>query len=126
MGIVFRQKGNFSKVTGFLERAKELFKRGTLDEYGQLGVEALAAYTPIRSGLTASSWRYEISQSKDMATLSFHNDNINDGVNIAILVSEGHGTGTGGWVQGTDFIPTALEPLFEIIANAVWAEVTRG
>lgn len=126
MGIVFKQKGDFSRVTKFLERAKELFHKGTLDQYGALGVEALVAYTPKRSGETASAWRYEIEQSKDMAVLSFHNDHVNDGVNIAIIVSEGHGTGTGGWVQGTNYIPEALEPLFEMIANAVWAEVTQG
>lgn len=126
MGIVIKQKGDFSKVTKFLERAKELFHKGTLDEYGALGVEALTAYTPIRSGLTAASWRYSIEQSKGLAVLSFHNDNVNDGVNISIIVSEGHGTGTGGWVQGTNFIPDALDPLFEMIANAVWAEVTRN
>lgn len=125
MGIVFRQKGDFSKVTGFLERCKELFKKGTLDEYGALGVDALKAFTPVRSGLTADSWYYKIEQGKDYATLSFHNDNTNDGVNIAIIVSEGHGTGTGGWVEGTDFIPSAITPLFEMISEALWAEVTR-
>lgn len=125
MGIVITQKGDFSKVTKFLERAKELFHKGTLDEYGNLGVDALVAYTPVRTGMTADSWYYTIEQGKGQAILSFHNSNINDGVNIAIIISEGHGTGTGGWVQGTEFIPEALDPLFEMIANAIWAKVTK-
>lgn len=123
--ISFRQKGDFSKLTRYLERAKETVRLGDLDKYGREGVAALASATPVDTGLTASSWFYRIEQKKGSATISFHNSNIQNGVPIAIILQYGHGTGTGGWVEGRDYINPAIQPIFDRIANAAWKEVTR-
>lgn len=123
--ISFRQKGDFSKLTRFLERAKEAVKVGDLDKYGQEGVVALASATPVDSGLTANSWYYEIENKKGSVTISFHNSNIQNGVPIAIILQYGHGTGTGGWVQGRDYINPAIQPIFDKIAENAWREVTK-
>lgn len=124
--ISFRQKGDFSKLTKFLERAKESVKLGDLDKYGRAGVEALASATPVASGLTASSWYYEIENKNGSATITFLNKNIQNGVPIAIILQYGHGTGTGGWVQGRDYINPAIQPIFDKIADDVWKEVTKS
>ena len=84
--ITFRQKGDFSKLTTYLQRAKEVVRIGDLDRYGREGVQALSSATPRDTGLTAQSWRYEINRSKDSVSLSFHNDNIQNGVPIAIIL----------------------------------------
>ena len=123
--ITFRQKGDFSKLTRYLERVKEVIRRGDLDKYGRAGVAALASATPIDTGLTASSWYYEIKHSNGSAVISFHNSNIQNGVPIAIILQYGHGTGTGGWVEGRDYINPAIQPIFDAIANDAWREVTR-
>lgn len=123
--ITFRQKGDFSKLTRYLERVKEVIHRGDLDKYGRAGVAALASATPIDTGLTASSWYYEIEHSNGSAVISFHNSNIQNGVPIAIILQYGHGTGTGGWVEGRDYINPAIRPIFDAIANDAWREVTR-
>lgn len=123
--ITFRQKGDFSKLTRFLEKAKETVGRGDLDRYGREGVAALASATPIDSGLTASSWYYEIENRNGSVTISFHNSNIQNGVPIAIILQYGHGTGTGGWVAGRDYINPAIRPIFDQIANDAWKEVTK-
>ena len=123
--ISFRQQGDFSKLTRFLERAKETVKMGDLDRYGREGVAALESATPIDSGKTASSWYYEIEYKNGSATISFHNSNINQGVPIAIILQYGHGTGTGGWVQGRDYINPAIRPIFDKIAESAWREVTK-
>ena len=123
--IKFRHKGNFSKVTSFLERAKEAVRLGILDKYGREGVAALASATPVDSGLTASSWYYEIEQKNGSATISFHNSHIQKGVPIAIILQYGHGTGTGGWVEGRDYINPAIQPIFDKIVNEAWREVTK-
>lgn len=123
--ITFRQKGDFSKLTKFLERAKEAVHLGDLDKYGQAGVAALSSATPVDSGRTASSWRYEIEHTKGSVTISFHNSNIQNGVPIAIILQYGHATRTGGWVQGRDYINPAIHPIFDQIANHAWKEVTR-
>ena len=123
--ITFRQKGDFSKLTRYLERVKEVIRRGDLDKYGRAGVSALASATPIDTGLTASSWYYKIEHSNGSAVISFHNSNIQNGVPIAIILQYGHGTGTGGWVEGRDYINPAIRPIFDAIANDAWREVTR-
>ena len=123
--ITLKQKGNFSKLNRYLERVKEVAKIGILDKYGQAGVEALSSATPTDTGLTASSWYYKIERTKTSATIQFLNSNINDGVPIAVILQYGHGTGTGGWVEGRDYINPAIQPIFDKIANDAWKEVTK-
>ena len=123
--ITFRQKGDFSKLTRFLEKARNAVRIGILDKYGREGVAALASATPVESGKTASSWYYEIEHKNGSATINFLNSNINDGVPIAIILQYGHGTGTGGWVEGRDYINPAIQPIFDKLANEAWREVTE-
>lgn len=123
--ISFRQKGDFSKLTRYFERLKEAVKIGNLDKYGREGVAALASATPVDSGLTANSWYYEIKNEKGSVTISFFNSNIQNGVPIAVILQYGHGTGTGGWVQGRDYINPAIRPIFDKIAENAWKEVTK-
>lgn len=124
--ISFKQKGDFSKLTGFLERIKESVKIGDLDKFGRAGVEALSSATPVNTGKTANSWYYEIENKNGVATISFNNSNIQNGVPIAIILQYGHGTGTGGWVEGRDYINPAIRPIFDEIAENAWREVTKS
>lgn len=123
--IGFRQKGDFSKLTSYLERVREAAKIGILDQYGREGVAALKSATPVDSGKTADSWYYEITRTSSSVSIVFNNSNINDGVPIAIILQMGHGTGTGGWVQGRDYINPAIQPVFDKIANDAWKEVSK-
>ena len=123
--ISFRQKGDFSKLTKFLERAKETVHLGDLNKYGRQGVAALASATPIDSGETASSWYYEIESNKESATITFYNSNVQNGVPIAIILQYGHGTRNGGWVEGRDYINPAIQPIFDQIVDDAWREVNK-
>ena len=123
--ISFRQKGDFSKLTRFLERAKEAVHLGDLDKYGREGVAALASATPVDSGLTANSWYYEIINKNGSVMITFNNSNIQNGVPIAVILQYGHGTNNGGWVEGRDYINPAIQPIFDKIANDAWREVTK-
>lgn len=123
--IKFRQKGDFSKLTHYLEKVKEIVKLGDLDKYGREGVAALASATPVDTGLTASSWRYEIQHGNDSVSIAFYNDNVQNGVPIAIILQYGHGTRNGGYVQGRDYINPAIKPIFDKITEDAWKEVTR-
>ena len=123
--ITFRQKGDFSKTSRYFERLKEAAKLGMLDKYGREGVAALASATPTETGLTASSWTYEIERKGNSVSIVYKNSNINKGVPIAVILQYGHGTGTGGWVQGRDYINPAIQPVFDKIANEAWREVTK-
>lgn len=123
--IEFRQQGDFSKLTRFLEKAKQAVRLGDLDRYGREGVAALASATPVDTGLTANSWYYEITNGNGYASITFNNSNIQNGVPIAIILQYGHGTRNGGYVQGRDYINPAIRPVFEKIAKEAWEEVTK-
>jgi hypothetical protein len=123
--ISFKQKGDFSKLSRFFERAKEVVHMGNLDKYGRAGVAALSAATPKDSGETASSWEYEIKRTKTTVSIVFNNTNIQNGVPIAIILQYGHATNNGGYVEGVDYINPAIKPIFERIANDAWKEVTQ-
>lgn len=124
--ITFRQKGDFSKLTKFLERAKESVYLGDLDKYGREGVAALSSATPVDTGLTANSWHYKIEQRSGSVSIVFYNSNIQNGVPIAIILQYGHGTRNGGWVQGRDYINPAIQPVFDKITEDAWREVTKA
>lgn len=123
--VRFKQSGDFRKLDKYLEQVKEKVKIGDLDKFGRMGVEALSAATPVDSGLTASSWYYEIERQNGGVKLIFKNSNVNEGVPIAIVLQYGHGTGTGGWVQGRDYINPAIQPIFDQITEQACREVTR-
>lgn len=123
--ISFRQKGDFSKTARYLERLKKSVRAEILEKYGREGVNALSSATPVDSGLTAASWYYKIEDTKDSISIQFLNSNQNNGVPIAIILQYGHGTGTGGWVQGRDYINPALQPIFDKLSEEVWKEVSN-
>lgn len=117
--------GDLSKTIKFLNRLQNNEYLNILSKYGERGVQALSAATPVDTGKTASSWYYEIQSDRNGATISWGNRNVNNGVIIALLLQYGHGTGTGGYVQGTDYINPAIKPIFEEMANECWKEVTK-
>lgn len=122
--IVLKNKGDFSKTTNFLKRITKLDYKSILSKYGKMGVDALAKATPIDTGLTASSWSYEIVEDDGGATIYWKNSNVVKGVSIAVILQYGHGTGTGGYVEGIDYINPPLRSIFEGIADDAWKEVT--
>ncbi len=122
--IGVRQKGNFNKTEKFLKKSFGRNYKSILEKYGQKGVESLSANTPVKTGLTASSWSYEIIQNQNSISVVWNNSNIQKGINIAIILQYGHGTKNGGYVSGRDYINPALRPFFDKMAEAAWKEVT--
>lgn len=123
--ITFRHKGNFANTNRYFNKLKNLTYKNKLEAYGKAGVAALASATPIESGETAAAWFYEIEEANNRTVIRFCNSHINKGVPIAIILQYGHGTGTGGWVEGRDYINPAIQPIFDQLANDAWGEVTR-
>ena len=122
--LTYKTKGSFENTNKFFKKMsqKNIFK--SLDKYGEEGVAALTASTPVDTGKTASSWRYEIRKTNSSISIVWKNSNIVDGVPIAVVLQYGHGTATGGYVQGVDYINPALQPIFERISKEIWKEVT--
>lgn len=121
-----RTRHEGSDTNNFLEAIKQVHIESILSKYGQIGVTVLSAATPKDSGKTATSWGYEIERDSNGYSIYWTNDNYNKGVNIAVILQYGHGTGTGGYVAGRDYINPAIAPVFEQIANDAWNEVTNA
>lgn len=123
--IGVKTSGSFDNTLKFLRRASKEDSIGNLDSYGDRGVRALQAATPKESGETARSWAYRVSRERGRVRIEWYNTHEEDGSNIAVLLQYGHGTGTGGWVEGRDYINPAMRPVFDKIASDIWKEVTR-
>ena len=119
-------KGSFKNTEKFLQSMSKGDMFRSLDKYGQEGVAALSAATPVESGATAAAWSYEVTKGRGQYSISWTNGHIVGGVPVVILLQYGHGTGTGGYVQGRDFINPALKPIFDRIASDVWKAVTSA
>lgn len=124
--ITFEYSGDFKNTERFLKRMSKFDFASILKGAAQKGVAALAAATPVDSGLTASSWGYEINRSSGSFSITWTNTNSVDGRPIAIMLQYGHGTGTGGYVRGRDYINPAMRPIFDQILNDLWTEVTTA
>lgn len=126
MGIVIRHRGSFQNTDRLFKKLSRFEISGVLNKYGAMGVDALSSATPVRTGQTASSWSYEVSRTGGGYKISWSNSHVNQGVNIALILQLGHGTGTGGYVTGRDYINPAIQPLFDAMAEEAWKEVTGG
>jgi len=124
--ITFESSGSFVNVDRFLERMAKEEILSALNQYAELGVSALASATPSKSGATANAWSCEVTSKRNNYTITWSNSNVNDGVNVAVILQYGHGTGTGGYVQGRDYINPAIQPIFDKIADEVWKVVTSA
>lgn len=125
-GIIVSASGDFKNLERFLKNAGGRNYRRLLEEYGRKGVDALSMATPVDSGITASSWSYDISETSNGFEINWNNSNVNDGVNIAIILQYGHGTGTGGYVQGRDYINPALQSVFDGFVDDLTKAVNNG
>lgn len=124
MKISFRQRGDFSRLQKYLSKSIDAVTMEHLRRYGEEGVQALQAATPVDTGKTATSWSYEIKNVNSVYSLEFHNSNVVDGwFNVAIMLDVGHGTGNGGWVEGLNYIDPIVQPIFEKMAHDLWLEV---
>lgn len=123
--ISFETKGDFTRAMRWLTDLEhaEFYKK--VDGLAAKGTAALSAATPVRSGVTARSWHHKVTITKTSCKIEWLNSNVNRGVPIAVILQYGHGTGTGGFVAGQDYINPAMRPVFDQIANEVWNEVKR-
>ena len=122
--VVMKQSGSLKNFEGFLYKNRKRRLYQLLNEYGKQGVELLRDATPVDTGKTATGWDYEIEVSSQGVSLYWVNNNVNEGVPIAILIQYGHATRSGSYVQGIDYINPALRPLFESMATKLWKEVS--
>lgn len=117
--ITFSHRGDFSKTERFFNFLLRRDYLNILDKYGKMGVEALRAATPVDTGLLASSWNYVIERDDKITKLIWVNDDIEGGMNVAILIDRGHATKSGGWVPGLHFVDEAIDPIIDQLVREV-------
>lgn len=122
--ITITVTGSFKSTQDFLDHVRSLNIQSILASCGQMGVSALSSATPEESGLASNSWDYTVSRSGGIYELAWTNSDTENGFPVVIMLQMGHGTGTGGYVQGRDFINPAIRPVFDKIADIVWKAVT--
>ena len=126
MEVSFTTKGSFKNTEKFLAGMKNINShiRKVAEAEAKRGVAALQLATPRDSGLAATSWGYKIVQNGRRVQIVWTNNNEeNGGFPVAVMLQYGYGTGTGGYVQGRDYINPAMAPIFKIIADNVWKAV---
>jgi hypothetical protein len=116
--------GSFKSTQAFLDHVHRLNIDSILSTCGQMGVSALSSATPIETGRARNSWDFQISSSGGIHEIAWTNSDTENGFPVVIMLQMGHGTGTGGYVQGRDFINPAIKPVFDKIADIVWKAVT--
>ena len=126
MTISISTSGSFRNTQRFLKNIGKMDIRSTLNKYGEKGVKALNRATPSETGRTAASWSYTVETKGGKYTIAWTNNVMAGDVPLVILLQYGHGTGTGGYVAGRDFINPAIQPIFDQIAADVWKEVKRA
>lgn len=124
--ISFNVTGSFEDLERFLRKASRLNILSVMDSCGQIGVEALQAATPVDTGLAAGSWGYDVQAKGGSYSISWTNTDIESDFPVAIMLQYGYSTGTGGYVQGRDYINPAMKPIFDEIADKVWKAVTSA
>lgn len=122
--ISVTHSGNTDNTERFLRNMKANSLFDALEAFGQEGVAALEIATPRDTGIAAGSWYYKVTRSANGATISWRNvDRDISGTPIVVMLQYGHGTGTGGWVEGRDFINPAMERVFADATDAIWKAV---
>lgn len=117
--ISFSYRGSFQNLERFLKNARRLDVSNIFHTAGREGVAALAAATPRDSGLASASWGYEVIKTRTGISIIWTNSDIEDGFPVVIRLQYGYGTGTGGFVQGQNFINPAIRPIFERISDKI-------
>lgn len=121
--ISFTSRGDLNNLERFLKKASQGDWYRKMEPLAKKGVAALAAATPTDSGATAAAWDYVIRRTGAGVEIEWVNRNNENGFPVAIMLQMGHGTGTGGYVRGIDYINPAIRPIFDQIADGVWKVV---
>lgn len=123
--ISYKTRGSFNNFERWAKGSRNLTARvrKMIEPFAQEGVRALAEATPRDSSLAANSWDYKIESNSTTVTVIWTNRDVETGFPVAIALQYGYSTGTGGWVEGRDYINPALRPIFDRISHGIWKVV---
>lgn len=124
--ISFNIRGSFKNMESFLKKSSKVDILKIMDSCGQRGVVALSSATPVDSGRAKSSWSYKATKKGNIYSLAWYNSDNENGFPVVIMLQYGYGTGTGGFVEGRDYINPAIRPIFDDLSHKIWRAVTSS
>lgn len=124
--ISLTSEGSFDNIESFLKKMQKFDPMSILRSCAQDGINALSSATPIDSGVASSSWGFETGKDSYGYFIVWTNTDVENGFPVAIRLQYGYATGTGGYVQGRDYINPAIAPIFDKIADRMWKVVTSA
>lgn len=123
--IKITKEPEFKKTLAFFERIEKFDARAVLEAHGQMGVSALSAATPVDTGETAGKWSYKIKGNKERYRLIWTNSEMAGSAPLVLMLQYGHGTRSGYFLSGRDFINPALRPVYDSLNDKLLEEVLK-
>lgn len=125
MRITFESKGDFNKTRAWLSKVVNHAPVDTLRQIAREGEQTLSANTPRDTGETASGWMSEITSKGSNSEIAWMNKAHPEArVNIAKIIDQGHGTGTGGYVPPRPYIQRSMESVWKTASDRLAKELT--
>lgn len=126
MEIRFQSKGDFNQITKWLDDVAQRNPSATLNKIASQGVKSLASNTPKDTGKTASGWSSEVTTKGATSEVAWKNTaHPETSVNIATIIDQGHGTGTGGYVAPRPYIKQAMESVWKTAGDDIVKELIK-
>lgn len=126
MEIVFDSKGDFKNIEQWLNDVARRSPNEALNKIAIEGEQSLAANTPKDTGGTARGWQAKITSKQGMSEIAWINTaNPEASVNVAVIIDQGHGTGTGGFVLPNPYIKKAMDKVFATAGQKIEEELTK-
>lgn len=126
MRINFQSKGDFQNAEKWLKDVISRDPEVILKKIADDGVESLSSNTPRDTGETAAGWFSEIVKNGSMPEVIWKNKaHPNTNVNLAVLIDQGHGTGTGGYVAPVPYIKKSMDAVWDDAANKIAEEMVK-
>lgn len=124
--ITVKTTHNNNGVDQFLTRLqKKNFNDEQIKIIADKSLEKFIKNTPSKSGKTANSWSYTIEKEDDKYYITFHNSNIQNGSNVAILIENGRASRAGKWISGTHYIDQTFKEIDRDIVSKAWEELIK-
>lgn len=106
--VKVRQTG--FKSEEYLQNVSKIFSRDSLRKIAEDSLEDFISASPTVE--IATGWSYDINILSNKASVVFNNSTFDNGENIAIIIDVGHGTMSGKWVPGKNYLKEPIRKTY--------------
>jgi hypothetical protein len=126
MEVLFDSKGDFNNIQDWLNKVSSRSPNAALNKIAIEGEQSLSANTPKDTGVTASGWQAKITSERGNHEIAWINTaHPEASVNVAVIIDQGHGTGTGGFVLPRPYIKRSMDKIFSTAGDKIEEELIK-